>query len=709
MKAQSIRSVVEETSARLDSEKISSIKSRVAGRKPADLVTQERMSLRQTRLKDADFIPSPVAFERILGTSDLLDVNYLLRGLTAARSVCRVILRDRFGREVGYGTGFKVAPGLLMTNHHVLESAAVAQEALAEFDYELDVTGCPRAVTRFALNPQVFFLNDSGLDFALVAISQTPLHGSGRLDDYGFLRLVADEGKVNPGEYVTVIQHPGGQPKQIALRENELLQIEPLVLWYQSDTAQGSSGSPVFNDSWQIVALHHSGVPKKDAQGNWLLKNGQPAGPDADDSDIDWLANEGIRASRIVSFVEGNAAGVPLVGQFLRAVRGEVLSAPAVPGLNEPQPVTQPETSRSQPETIVPDMTGTGLPLSLTITIGGAGVPSGENVMPSKEHPPALAQEKTRTPVIDADYGSRKGYDPRFLGIEVPLPAVVDEHDAVRLDDGSHVLLYEHFSVVMAKNRRMALFTAANIDSRPESRKPEPGRDYSRRGLGGFGRSDRELWLMDPRIPEMYQLPDRFYTRDGGAFDKGHIVKREDVCWGTTYEEVQRANGDTYHMTNCSPQVADFNQASRGGLWGRLEDFILSQSRSQTYSVMAGPLLQARDREFIGVDQRGQTRIRIPSAYWKIVVATVGSETRSFAFLLEQDLSQVPLEMAVTAEWLESMVSITDLEKWIASIEFPDVLKDTDQFETHVGTEMLGAEALRGLAKGRIRNESLRL
>jgi endonuclease G len=68
---------------------------------------------------------------------------------------------------------------------------------------------------------------------------------------------------VSPGEYLTIIQHPSGGDKQIALRENQLLKIDTHTLWYRTDTSPGSSGSPVFNDVWQVVALHHSGVPKK--------------------------------------------------------------------------------------------------------------------------------------------------------------------------------------------------------------------------------------------------------------------------------------------------------------------------------------------------------------------------------------------------------------------------------------------------------------
>ena len=72
---------------------------------------------------------------------------------------------------------------------------------------------------------------------------------------------------------------------------------------------------------------------------------------------------------------------------------------------------------------------------------------------------------------------------------------------------------YEHFSVVMHKTRRLALYTASNVDAAPARKQPEPGRDYTRKGLTGPGENDQEKWFIDPRIPAIHQLPDRFFTR----------------------------------------------------------------------------------------------------------------------------------------------------------------------------------------------------
>ena len=694
MKVQAMRGVIRETTDRLPPEKIEELVTQARTKTPPELVDPRRMTLRRARLEDSDVRASPIAHERIMGTNDLVDVIYLLQALNAARSVGRVVLRNETGREIGYGTGFKVAPSVLLTNHHVLETDTIAATSLVEFDYELDETGSPRATTRFALDPGRFYVSNQALDFALVAIGSAPIFGQGQLPSYGFLRMIRDEGKINPGEFVTIIQHPSGLPKQIALRENRLLSIEDLVLWYQSDTAQGSSGSPVFNDSWQIVALHHSGVPRKDPGGNWLLKNGEPAGPDAEDGDIDWLANEGIRASRIVSFVENSGERGQHMDEFRRASSGELRSSTLPSHL--PEGARPPEIGDvALRYEAVPGGARVTVPLTFTVTMGdlapatpAAPAPAVSTVTPS------TAVEGYKKVWIDTDYDNRKGYDPGFLGIEVPLPEVVDESLVAKMDDGQHALPYQNFSVVMNKARRFALYTASNIDARLEKQEPEPCKDYTRRGLGGLKEDQSESWSTDPRIPELHQLPDRFFTKDGAAFDKGHLARRDAVAWGDTYDEVRRANGDSFHTTNCTPQVKEFNRGNLGGLWGKLEDVILGQADTEKLCIFSGPLLQEGDRVFVGRDDQGEVRIQIPSIYWKVVVARKDDEIQSFGFVLEQDLSQVPLEFAVEAPWLDSMIAISELEGLIGNIRFPEAVVEGDQFEKPAGEEVLESPVL---------------
>jgi endonuclease G len=96
-------------------------------------------------------------------------------------------------------------------------------------------------------------------------VNPQPEIGTQSLSQFGWLPLSNREGKAIVGEFLSIIQHPGGERKQVCVRENKLLRYGDDTLWYQADTVAGSSGSPVFNPFWQVVALHHSGVPARAA------------------------------------------------------------------------------------------------------------------------------------------------------------------------------------------------------------------------------------------------------------------------------------------------------------------------------------------------------------------------------------------------------------------------------------------------------------
>ena len=241
------------------------------------------------------------ALERILGRNNLLGIDYLENGLVRARAVARIEISDRIG-FVGHGTGFLVSPRLLLTNNHVLESAQTAATSRCEFNFQLDINQKPRRSTFFAFAPDEFFVTDVDLDFTLVAV-QTPNAQDQRLDEFGQIALIDESGKIVNGEKVNIIQHPGGQLKQVALHDNQLVDILGDFLHYESDTMRGSSGSPVFNDQWEAVALHHSGVPKRNEEGKILNKSGGLWTEIMGDDQIWWLANEGVRISRIVAFL----------------------------------------------------------------------------------------------------------------------------------------------------------------------------------------------------------------------------------------------------------------------------------------------------------------------------------------------------------------------------------------------------------------------
>jgi endonuclease G len=230
------------------------------------------------------------------------------------------------------------------------------------------------------------------------------------------------------------------------------------------------------------------------------------------------------------------------------------------------------------------------------------------------------------------------------------------------------------------------------VTTEPKLRRPEAGKDYTRKGLSGLGKNDIEQWFQDPRLGEEFQIPDVFFTKDRKAFDKGHIVRRDDVAWGKNYAALRRANGDSYHVTNCSPQVGGFNQSAKGDSnWGDLENDVLSQAANERLCVFAGPVLKPRDRVFYGVGAGGvELRARIPSRFWKVIVARLEDDEGigAYGFVLDQDLSDVEFEF-VPAEDFEPVMHPIKRIAEMTGVEFDDVIVAADQYDAVRGVELL--------------------
>jgi endonuclease G, mitochondrial len=599
-----------------------------------------------------------------------------------------------------------VAPKLMLTNHHVFKRIADAQTALAQFDYELDINGIERRGPSFKTRPDLCFFNDESLDFALVAINDTPEDIDGRttITDFRYLRLNPRLGKINEGEAITIIQHPSGLPKQIAIRQNQLIKLEVDALVYTSDTSAGSSGSPLFNDTWQVVGLHSAGVPKKNPQGRWLTKAGAVADDNTDDKEIDWRGNRGFRASRIIAALK-RAPRNPMIDELLEV---------AVDDSNIQYPEYQPlvtNLSRAQDQNSISTLRVSALTsgAKLELPIGFEADIRQANQTHSKPiqltaattvQPDQTAQESYRQPVIDENYKNRKGYLADFLKLTVPMPTVTRKSIAAPMENGDVVIPYQHFSVVMHKERRLALLTACNIDYSPKARMPDPSKpksSYTRKGLGGLGKNDKERWKIEERIDRLHQLPDEFFIKDRQAFDRGHIVQRDDIAWGTTYAQAQRANGDSYHVTNCSPQVAAFNKAQLGGDWGKLENMVSRRANGEKLVVFAGPILDdKKDKPFVGVDDnRDPLIVRIPSHYWKVVIAHGANGLEAFGFMLEQNLDLVQWEFSVDATWASRLVSIAEIQKRAELIKFAKVVLAADMFNKIDAEESLSAMEIR--------------
>lgn len=611
------------------------------GKPPKEVAADKELADRRRFLQQE--IPNPreseEAFERLIEGNELQPINYLELGAIASRAVCRIELFDEDGIRCGWGTGFLIAPGVLLTNNHVFPTLAMAGRARAQFDVELDISGFAKTIAEFALEPRRLFLTSAPLDYTVCAVAPDGRNGAA-LSAYGFLPLIGVSGKAVEGEWLTIVQHPGGQPKQVCVRENRLLTRTEEVLWYSTDTLGGSSGSPVLNNSWQVVALHHKGLPETKA-GNIQTLDGRDFDPARDsEAAIKWFANEGIRISRIVTDIRAQAPGHPMLAEVLEMTpdRAREVVQAAVARASSPPPA-QP-APHAAPDAAPDAAPRNPIPMNRSITVtldisddgrvavrGTPGAVEAAFVERSMPKPPREKRPPDIDVPFDLDYSGRNGFQEDFLGDDMLVhlpdagPGLADF--AARLltapkdspEPGDYVLNYANLSVMMHAKRRLALWTAANVN-----------------GANRFDiRRTPDVWRYDPRISRDAQLGNFYYSHNN--FDRGHLTRREDMEFGPDPLAAIASAEDTCHWTNCTPQHSKFNQL--GNIWNELEQHILEgaiKAKAFRAQVFTGPVLDEGDPIWERFKE-----IRYPLRFWKVAVArTSADELFAAAFILDQ-------------------------------------------------------------------------
>jgi endonuclease G len=633
---------------------------------------------RGARRNPADTLAS-LSQERIIDKSDMRDINYLEFAIAVARAVCRI----RIGPAAG--TGVLVGPRLLMTNNHVLPSLQHALNAEAQFDYQQNISGDLLPVQAFRLQPNAFFITDKALDFTIVALAESSDKGQS-ITRYPWVKLIETVGKAERGDPVNIIQHPRGGLKQIALRNNDVIEVpagKPNFLYYTTDTEPGSSGSPCFNDQWELIALHHSGVPRMEGD-QILMTNGQPWIEGKDDpAMVKWIANEGARVTAIVGAL--NAAQLEAAARDLRdaALGGNPPnpvelarnSIPSTGSTSNQVPSSPTQVQRGVPVANSGNVSFT-VPLTITVSLGettqaGAASPAPAAVDVSTLAPAVdagiPAEEKL---VIDPDWSSREGYDANFLDISVPLPNLsaemktntVEVPPEFRVAGDKHVLAYHHYSLAMNKKRRFAWYSAANIDGKKRPELPK------RKG---------DQWHIDPRIDDpdapQFQCGEDLYA--AGKTDRGHLTRYLDVAWGTK-DEALKALADTFHFSNCCLQLASFNQQT--ARWQGIEQFLLERKAKKDkirISVFTGPIFGASDPKY--KNEFMSAPVRIPLEFWKVCALIREDGTLSAtAFILSQ-------EDITSLAGFEAFLDVKEVQTTIKNVEdrtglqFP-VLRDND-------------------------------
>ena len=572
--------------------------------------------------------------------NDLRPMRFLQIGILAARSVGRIRISDNPITEEGDATGFMVAPGLLMTNYHVLKNEDFAAAASVFFDDEDGLDGTPMQTQAFRLRPDRLFVNDEALDYAIVEVANRTSSGT-PLASYGHLPLFRQTGKLDPNqrEAANIIQHPGGGPKKIAIRDNYIMEIVPdavdplrkeTSLFYGTDTLKGSSGSPVCSDQWYVVALHRGGVPETkiiNGQRVVIRHDGNPATRADSRNSIKYLANEGTRISRIYHSLEEKKTA-----DQNAAIALERLTAVAL------DPRSGPLSLRTAPIML-------------------PGLPSAEEGGVEE----IIHRKKSK-------FDGAKGYRPSFLGagFSVPLPGTTSEVErelATLKDSTKTELKYANYSLKINGERRTAVFVAGNIDG---------SKHWRFAGNGALPK--RPPWSFDPRMDESFQPDDAIFSN---AMQRGHLFKREDSVWGADNAAMMLADEHSFTITNATPMIANFNNVE----WGDLEDVVSNETAAgNKISYFAGPVFRSTDRFFnelrVGVPASElHTGMRVPESFWKIIFWVEAGKLAAAGFVLFQTdeiAAHGPIDEEINFGTYRK-TRITDIEQMVG-LKFPKLV-----------------------------------
>jgi endonuclease G len=243
----------------------------------------------------------------------------------------------------------------------------------------------------------------------------------------------------------------------------------------------------------------------------------------------------------------------------------------------------------------------------------------------------------------------RPGYDPRFLGdqLEIPLPGVTGS---------AAVLRYNHFTVVMNPARRLAHYSAYNID----------GNQLVRIKRG------RDKWVPDPLLPNSLQIELSLLRQS--PYDRGHLIARSMVCWGEERKASISAR-QAFYWPNVAPQHERLNR----GWWFALEKWERNVAKTHgRVTGFSGPVFSDNDEPFRGKLELEDGLVaydtfRVPRAYWKVVVgAATDGELKLSTFLMDQ-VKMVEEGVGPDFNLADYRVSLDDIERH-AKLRFEPVL-----------------------------------
>jgi hypothetical protein len=210
-------------------------------------------------------VPKKDGYEKVFGTDTYERYDWWVLGLQRGNAVGQV--RTEGGE--GVGTGFLLRGRdlhaslgdevLFITNAHVISADDNVHNALATKPlypeearvlFETDPNATVHSVKEI-----VWSSPPASLDATLVRLDPPPTIDPPTV----WFRPIP----VGGTDRVYIIGHPKGGKLCYSFQDNRVIDFESPFLHYRTPTEGGSSGSPVFDKQWRVVALHHAGYDER--------------------------------------------------------------------------------------------------------------------------------------------------------------------------------------------------------------------------------------------------------------------------------------------------------------------------------------------------------------------------------------------------------------------------------------------------------------
>jgi hypothetical protein len=245
------------------------------------------------------------------------------------------------------------------------------------------------------------------------------------------------------------------------------------------------------------------------------------------------------------------------------------------------------------------------------------------------------------------------GYQESWLqGPPLPLPSFEGAR-LERRDHRSYTVLFDHRKHVC----RLAAIAIPAHREHPKwlGRHEKPDGPAFLAHLDATEPFDDEPGVAGQINQAWYDRANALGNGDPRSFDRGHMIAREQVAFGSDFQDAAANAAESYYFTNMAPQTPAFNEGRIiADRWRPAEIWLTDLSEAQARVVhFTGPVFCENDPLIEPTDMRPH-QIRVPCRYWKVFAAQsvdYPEVSIAHAFILDDTTNVTQQVDAINRAW----------------------------------------------------------